>query len=79
MTKQVRFNNEIWDVISEMDRDKTIGESLANVTLLGTILHIRHVETGEETKVYPWDVWGMEEWENLDGTCDESKLPEGYY
>ena len=78
MAKQVNFNNEIWDVISETDRNKTIGESLANVTLLGISLRIRHVETGEERVVYPFDVWGLEAWENLDGTCDESKLPEYY-
>ena len=78
ITRRVRFGNEIWDIVQESDRNKTPGEALPGVKLLGTILLIRNPNTGEETSVYPWDVWGLEPWENLDGSCDESKVPDYY-
>lgn len=75
MTRQVRFNKEIWDVISETVRSECPEELATGATLFGMIMHIRNVTTGESTTVYPWDVWGLEDWENLDGTCDWSKVP----
>jgi hypothetical protein len=74
--KQVLFDGQIWDVLAETERNEVPTEALPNTHLMGTILHLRNTITLEDTMVYPWDVWGLEEWENLDGTCDESKLPE---
>jgi hypothetical protein len=68
--KQVLFNNVVCDVLSEEKRAPING-----IKLLGTILTIRSTVTGEVDRVYPWDVWGYEEWERLDGTCDLTKLP----
>jgi len=76
MLKQVLFDNQIWEVVSSTDRNKDPEEAIPGIILIGTILHLRSTTTGEECKAYPWDVWGLEVWENLDGTCDESKVPE---
>ena len=73
--KQVRFNGELWDVLSETARNALSTEALASANLIGTILHLKNTVTSEECVTYPWDVWGLEEWENLDGTCDYSKFP----
>ena len=70
--KQVRYDGKIWTVISQVNRN--IAEPLDNVVLIGDVLHIRN-NSGHVTAVYPWDVWGLESWENIDGTLNRSLAP----
>jgi len=73
VNKQVLFDGEVWTVISQISRN--IAEPLNNVELIGDVLHIRNA-SGHVTAVYPWDVWGLESWENIDGTLNRSLAPD---